>query len=281
MNFVEFRPFSIVAHGQLIEDKRPAVMGILNATPDSFYDGGRHADPASMLAHARWLLAEGADIIDVGVVSSRPGATLLPPDEEARRLAGAVRLLRAELPAAVLSVDTCYSLPARAAVEAGADMVNDIGGGQLDEQMFQTVSELQVPYILMHGGGEMHGTADRGADDVIDRLTHFFSERIDKLYTLGIKDLWIDPGFGFAKSVSENHELLRRLDEVTTLFREPLVAALSRKSMIYKPLGVTPDEALSGTVALDTLALERGARIVRVHDPRPAVETIKLMLSEQ
>lgn len=281
MNFVEFRPFSIVVHGQLIEYKRPAVMGILNVTSDSFYDGGRHADPESMLAHARWLLAEGADIIDVGVVSSRPGATLLPPDEEARRLAGAVRLLRAELPEAVLSVDSCYSLPARAAVEAGADMVNDIGGGQLDEQMFHVVSELQVPYILMHGGGEMHGTADRGADDVIDRLTHFFSERIDRLYTLGIKDLWIDPGFGFAKPVRENHELLRRLDELTTLFREPLVAALSRKSMIYKPLGITPDEALSGTVALDALALERGARIVRVHDPRPAVETIKLMLSEQ
>ncbi|MBQ8703481.1 MAG: dihydropteroate synthase [Bacteroidales bacterium] len=280
MNYIEFRPFSIVAHGQLIEYMRPAVMGILNVTADSFYDGGRHADPEQMLAHARWLLSEGADIIDVGVVSSRPGATLLPPDEEARRLAGAVRLLRKELPDAVLSVDTCYSLPARAAVEAGADLVNDIGGGQLDEQMFQTVSELQVPYILMHGGGEMHGTAPRGEADVIDRLTHFFSERIDRLYTLGIKDLWIDPGFGFAKPVAENHELLRRLDELTTLFREPLVAALSRKSMIYKPLGITPDEALTGTVVLDALALERGARIVRVHDPRPAVETIKLMLSK-
>ena len=279
MKTIEFRPFSIVVHGQLIEYMRPAVMGILNVTADSFYDGGRHADPGSMLAHARWLLAEGADIIDVGVVSSRPGATLLPPDEEARRLAGAVRLLREELPDAVLSVDTCYSLPARTAVEAGADLVNDIGGGQLDELMFQTVCELQVPYILMHGGGEMHGTAPRSTADIVDRLTQFFSEQIDRLYTLGIKDLWIDPGFGFAKSVAQNHELLRRLDELTTLFREPLVTALSRKSMIYKPLDITPDEALTGTIVLDALALERGARIVRVHDPRPAVETIKLMLS--
>ena len=277
MEKVAFTPFSITVRGQLIEYKRPAVMGILNVTEDSFYDGGRHTTPEAMLSHARWLMAEGADIIDIGAASSRPGATLLPPDEEARRLSAAVRLLRAELPDAVLSVDTCYALPARTAVEAGADIVNDIGGGQLDPEMYHTISDLQVPYILMHGGGEMHGTAERGAEDVIDRLTHFFSARINELYTLGIKDLWIDPGFGFAKSVAENHELLMRLDELTTLFREPLLAALSRKSMIYKPLGITPDEALSGTIALDALALERGARLVRVHDPRPALETIKLM----
>lgn len=280
MKFVEFRPFSIAIHGQLIEYKRPVVMGILNVTSDSFYDGGRHADPAAMLTHARWLLDEGADIIDIGAVSSRPGATLLPPEIESQRLGEAIRLLRSELPDTPLSVDTCYALPARVAVEAGADIVNDIGGGQLDPDMYHTISDLHVPYIMMHGGGEMHGTADRGESDVIDRLTHFFSARIDQLYTLGINDLWIDPGFGFAKSVEENHELLMRLDELTTLFREPLLVGLSRKSMIYKPLGITPDDALSGTIALDALALERGARIVRVHDPRPARETIKLMFSE-
>ena len=277
MKIIEFKPFSITVHGQLINYERPVVMGILNVTPDSFYDGGRHNTPDAMLAHARWLLAEGADIIDVGAVSSRPGSTLLPPDEEARRLAEAVRLLRAELPDAVLSVDTCYALPARTAIEAGADIVNDIGGGQLDLEMYHTISDLQVPYILMHGGGEMHGTAERGAEDIIDRLTQFFSARLDTLYTLGIKDLWIDPGFGFAKNVAENHELLLRLDELTTLFREPLLTALSRKRMIYIPLNITPDEALSGTIALDTLALERGSRLLRVHDPRPARETIKLM----
>ena len=231
-----------------------------------------------MLAHARQLLAEGADIIDVGAVSSRPGAQLLPPDEEARRLAEAVRLLRSELPQAVLSVDTCYSLPARAAIAAGADMVNDIGGGQLDTDMFATVAELQVPYVMMHTRGtpsQMQQLTDY--DDVVGELVRYFSERLDRLYRLGAKDVWIDPGFGFAKTVAQNHELLHRLDELCTLFREPLLAGLSRKSMIYKPLGTTPDGALSGTVALNTMALERGARILRVHDPLPARQSVRLL----
>lgn len=278
MKQVEFKPFSIVARGQLIEYKRPAVMGILNVTADSFYDGGRHNSPDAMLAHARQLVAEGADIVDVGVVSTRPGAALLPPDEEARRLAEAVRMLRAEMPDTVLSVDTCYARPARAAIEAGADIVNDISGGQFDPDMFQTISELQVPYILMHTRGTPDNMQENtDYDDIVDDLTRYFSQRLEALYRLGVKDVWIDPGFGFAKTVEQNHELLLRLDELTTLFREPLLAALSRKSMIYRPLGITPDEALSGTIAFDTLALERGARLVRVHDPRPALETIKLL----
>lgn len=274
----DFSPFSITVHGQLIEYKKPVVMGILNVTPDSFYDGGRHSDPEGMLAHARWLLDEGADIIDVGAVSTRPGALLLPPDEEARRLSEAVRLLRTELPDAVISVDTCYALPARAAIEAGADIVNDIGGGRLDKDMYHTISDLQVPYILMHSRGIPSDMQQQtGYKDIVDDLTQFFSARINELYTLSIKDLWLDPGFGFAKTVAENHELLDRLDELTSLFREPMLVGLSRKSMIYKPLGITPDEALNGTIALDTIALDRGARILRVHDPRPALETIKLL----
>ena len=282
MEKVAFKPFSITVHGQLVEYKRPAVMGILNVTSDSFYDGGRHSDPASMLGHARWLLSEGADIIDIGAVSTRPGATLLPPDEEARRLSEAVRLLRSELPEAVLSVDTCYALPARAAVEAGADIVNDISGGQFDPEMFRTVADLQVPYVMMHTRGTPDNMQQQtGYEDIVDDLTKYFSARIDELYTFGLKDLWLDPGFGFAKTVEENHELLMRLDELATLFREPMLIGLSRKSMIYKPLGITPDEALTGTVALDTLALERGARILRVHDPRPARETIKLMFPDK
>ena len=279
---MDFIPFCITVHGQLVEYKRPVVMGILNVTADSFYDGGRHSDPASMLVHARWLLAEGADIIDIGAVSTRPGAALLAPDEEARRLSEAVRLLRNELPEAVLSVDTCYSRPARAAIEAGADIINDIGGGRLDKDMYHTVCDLQVPYILMHSRGVPSDMQQQtGYEDIVDDLTKFFSERINELYTLGIKDLWLDPGFGFAKTVQENHELLMRLDELTTLFREPMLIGLSRKSMIYKPLNITPDEALSGTIALDTLALERGASILRVHDPRPAKETIKLMFPDK
>lgn len=274
----DFSPFSITVHGQLIEYKKPVVMGILNVTPDSFYDGGRHSDPEGMLAHAHWLLDEGADIIDIGAVSTRPGALLLPPDEEARRLSEAVRLLRTELPDTVLSVDTCYALPARAAIEAGADMVNDIGGGRLDKEMYHTISDLQVPYILMHSRGVPSDMQQQtGYEDIVDDLAKFFSARINELYTLGIKDLWLDPGFGFAKTVAENHELLERLDELTSLFREPILVGLSRKSMIYKPLGITPDEALSGTIALDAIALDRGARIMRVHDPRPALETIKLL----
>lgn len=275
---VPFTPFSIAVRGRLVEFRRPAVMGILNITPDSFYDGGRHQAPADMLAHARRLLADGADIIDLGAASSRPGATLPHPDEEAARLTDAIRLLRNELPDAILSVDTCWATPARAAIEAGADIVNDISGGQFDEEMFTTVASLQVPYLMMHTRGlpgEMQQLA--GYDDIIDDLTKYFSARLDTLYRLGVKDIWLDPGFGFAKSLDDNYILLDRLHELTTLFRQPLVAALSRKSMIYKRLGCTPDDALHGTVALDAIALMKGARILRVHDPRPALDTIKLL----
>lgn len=273
-----FEPFSITVGGRLVEFRRPAVMGILNITPDSFYDGGRHQSPEAMLSHARRLLAEGADIIDLGAASSRPGATLPSPEEEAARLAEAIHLLRSELPEAILSVDTCWATPARAAIEAGADIINDISGGQFDEQMFATVADLQVPYLLMHTRGlpsQMQQLA--GYDDIIEDLSQYFSARLDTLYRLGVKDVWLDPGFGFAKSLEDNYQLLDRLDELTSLFRQPLVAALSRKSMIYKRLDCTPDEALNGTVALDTVALMKGARLLRVHDPKPAIDTIKLL----
>ena len=267
-----------MVRGQLVTFARPAVMGILNITPDSFYDGGRYRDAVTMLAQARKLLADGADILDVGAASSRPGAELPPPEVEAQRLDEAVRLIRSELPEAIISVDTCYSIPARTAIEAGADIVNDISGGQFDEQMFQTIADMQVPYILMHNRG-LPGVMQQmtGYDDIVSDLTRFFSQRLDNLYRLGVKDIWIDPGFGFAKTVEENYELLHRLDELTSLFREPLLTALSRKSMIYKRLGTTPDEALTGTVALDAIALEKGSRLLRVHDPKPAVETIRLL----
>lgn len=273
-----FEPFSITVGGRLVEFRRPAVMGILNITPDSFYDGGRHQAPADMLAHAHRLLDDGADIIDLGAASSRPGAALPHPDDEAARLTEAIRLLRTELPDAILSVDTCWAAPARAAIEAGADIINDISGGQFDEEMFPTVASLQIPYLMMHTRGlpgEMQQLA--GYDDIINDLTQYFSARLDTLYRLGVKDIWLDPGFGFAKSLDDNYILLDRLHELTTLFRQPLVAALSRKSMIYKRLGCTPDDALHGTVALDAIALLKGARILRVHDPRPALDTIKLL----
>ena len=271
-------PFTLTVRGRLVTFERPAVMGILNITPDSFYDGGRHNTPDAMLDHARWLLSEGADIIDIGAASSRPGAILPPPEDEAKLLSEAIKLIRSELPDVILSVDTCYSLPARRAIEAGADIVNDISGGLFDPEMFHTVAALQVPYILMHNRAlptEMQ--QHTGYDDIIDDLTKYFSRHLDTLYRLGVKDVWLDPGFGFAKTVEENHELLHRLDELTTLFREPLLAAISRKSMIYKPLGITPDDALPGTIALDTVALLKGSRILRVHDPKPARQTIELL----
>ena len=278
MGKIAFDGFSITVHGRLVEFTRPAVMGILNVTDNSFYDGGRYREAGAMLDRARQLLAEGADIIDIGASSSRPGATLIAQDEEARRLTEAVTLIRKELPDSILSVDTCFVGPARAAIEAGADIINDISGGELDNRMFATVAELQVPYIMMHGGRE-HVNHEPYIEDskLMDSMVQFFSKRLDTLYRMGVKDVWIDPGFGFGKTVEQNHMLLDRLDELTTLFREPLLAALSRKSMIYRPLGTSPEEALGGTIALDAIALDRGARIVRVHDPRPAAETVKLL----
>jgi dihydropteroate synthase len=278
---MNYTPFTITVRGRLVTFQRPVVMGILNITPDSFYDGGRHNTPNGMLEHARRLLDEGADIIDIGAASSRPGAQLLPPEVEAQRLVDAVTLLRRELPETLLSVDTCYSLPARRAIEAGADIVNDISGGQFDDDMLRTVADLQAPYILMHNRAlpaEMQ--QHTGYSDIIDDLTKYFSEKLDILYRLGVKDVWLDPGFGFAKNVEENHELLHRLDELTSLFREPLLTALSRKSMIYKPLGITPDEALPGTIALDAIALLKGSRLLRVHDPKPALQTIQLLFNK-
>lgn len=271
-------PFSIVSRGRLHAFRRPAVAGILNVTPDSFYDGGRYNTADAIVQRAQEIVAHGADMIDIGAASSRPGAVLPPPEEEAARLAEAVRLVRGALPEALISVDTCYALPARKAVEAGADMVNDIGGGEVDPQMFATVAELQVPYILMHGGKEHLAGAKRMADgDPVDEVVRFFSSRLDALYRMGVKDVWLDPGFGFAKDTEQNFALLDRLDELTELFREPLYIGLSRKRMIYNTLGTTADEAFNGTVALDALALDRGAAALRVHDVRPAVETVSLL----
>ena len=283
------RPFSIVARGRLVEFRRPAVMGILNVTDDSFYDGGRYRSEEAIVQRAQQIVAEGADIIDIGAASSRPGATLPPREVEAERLAWAVRLVRTELPEALISVDTCYSMPARAAIEAGADIVNDIAGGEVERycegandtercRMFSTVAELQVPYILMHGGKEhLAGIKQMDGGAPVDQLTKFFSARLDELYRLGVKDVWLDPGLGFAKSMEQNFELLDRLDELTTLFREPVLVGLSRKRMIYTTLGITPDEGLNGTVALDAIALDRGAAVIRVHDVKPAVETVRLL----
>lgn len=282
---MEFHSFTLCCRGRLVTFDRPAILGILNVTEDSFYDGGRYTTPTAIVAQARNLLAQGADIIDVGAVSSRPGAQLLSPDEEAARLVPVVQMLRKELgDKAIISVDTCFSLPAAKAVEAGADIVNDISGGQFDPQMFPTVAALQVPYILMHTRGTpdtMQNPENTRYGDIIGDLALYFSDKLDNLLRLGVKDIILDPGFGFAKTVEQNYELLDRLGELVTLFPErPLLAALSNKSMISKRLtgltteapaacgGLPPTEF--GTLALNAIALDRGARLLRVHTPYPS-----------
>ena len=259
-------------------------MGILNATPDSFYDGGRYLAPEATLAHARQLLDEGADIIDLGVASSRPGAQMLTPEEEASRLVPLVRMLRHELPAdAILSVDTCWSLPARQAVEAGADIINDISGGQLDAMMFPTVATLQVPYVLMHMRGTpatMQLPENTCYGDIVEDLTAYFDYKLDKLYQLGVRDVILDPGFGFAKTLQQNHELLRRLDELVAAFPDrPLLSALSNKSMITQVVGRQPEDSESGTTVFNTLSLLNGARLLRVHSPRAAKVAVNLLFN--
>lgn len=273
-----FSPFTATLRDKIVHFERPVVMGILNVSQDSFYDGGRHSDPDAMLYHAQKLVEDGADIIDLGAVSTRPGATLPSDETEADMLAEAVRRIRQVLPNIPLSVDTSRSLPARCSVEAGADIINDVSGGLFDDNMFATVAELQVPYVLSHN----RTTPDRMMtqthyDDLMGEVVQFLSRGLDRLYSLGVKDVWIDPGFGFAKTTEQNFMLMAHLNELSTLFREPLLVGISRKSMIYKTLECTPNEALNGTTALNTIALTKGTRILRVHDPREAREAIKLV----
>lgn len=285
---MEFHSFTLCCRGRLVSFDRPAVLGILNVTTDSFYDGGRYTTPEAIVAQARSLLSQGADIIDIGVVSSRPGAQLLSPEAEADKLAPVVTLLRKELPEeTLLSVDTCFSLPAAKAVEAGADIVNDISGGQFDPQMFPTIAALQVPYILMHTRGTpdtMQSPENTRYDNIIADLALYFSEKLDSLLRLGVKDIILDPGFGFAKTVEQNYELLDRLDELVALFPgRPMLVALSNKSMISKRLGafqsttdgLPPTEY--GTLALNAIALDRGARLLRVHTPYPTRIATQIM----
>ena len=292
MNYpIQFSPFTIQCLRRSATFQRPAVMGILNATPDSFYDGGRYNTPLALLSHARQLLADGADILDLGVMSSRPGADILPPDQEAEKLASLVTLLRSHFPDTFISVDTCQSLPAARAVEAGADIVNDISGGQIDPQMLPTVASLHVPYILMHMRGTpatMQLPENTRYHDIIDDLSAYFEEKINLLHTLGSHQIILHPGFGFAKTLDQNHELLHRLPQLIARFPQlPMLVALSNKSMITKRLATFPDlcgpatpplpDSELGTLVLNTVALCGGASLLRVHTPRPARLAINLL----
>lgn len=271
------RIFTLNCRGQLLTTEQPLVMGILNLTPDSFYSGSRIAKTADLLQRAAQMLEEGAAILDIGGQSTRPTGKLLPAEEEQERVIGAIRDIHREFPQAIISIDTFYASVARAAVEAGASMINDISGGQFDTGMLATAADLQTPYICMHMPGtihDMHFVPPYG--DIALEVTDYFIQKKVEAAKAGIKDLIIDPGFGFGKTRAQNFELLNKLSllDITGL---PILAGVSRKSMIYKTLNTTAEAALNGTTVLNTAALMAGASILRVHDVKEAMEAVKLV----
>ncbi|MBR5532089.1 MAG: dihydropteroate synthase [Bacteroidales bacterium] len=268
---------TINIRGELLLLNTPLVMGILNITPDSFYESSRCIDVSKALDRAEQIVREGGDIIDVGAYSSRPGADDVSEEEEIARLSSVLPIIREKFPQAIISVDTFRSRVARYAVEEyGADIINDISGGDGDEDMFKTIAELKVPYILMHMRGTPQ-TMQTKTDysDIILELISYFSRKIEQLRLLGVSDIILDPGFGFAKSLEQNYNIIKNLADIAQ-FKLPLLVGVSRKSMIYTPLNTTPQESLAGTVALNTIALEKGADILRVHDVKECVETVKI-----
>ncbi|PHN02936.1 dihydropteroate synthase [Flavilitoribacter nigricans] len=262
--------------GKLLDLSRPVVMGILNINDDSFYRGSRVTGIEKILETAGQMLAEGAAILDIGGMSSRPGAVVIDADEELERVLPAIETIHREFPDAILSIDTIRSKIAREAVAAGASIVNDISAGKFDADLYPTLAELQVPYVLMHMQKRPENMQEAPVyENVVQEILDFLIREVDALRQLGVKDIVIDPGFGFGKSVEHNYEILRSL-HVFQMLDVPILAGISRKSMISKPLGVNSEHALNGTTALHMIALQQGARILRVHDVAPAMEVIKL-----
>ena len=267
---------SINCKGTLIDFDSPKVMGILNVTPDSFYDGGSYKNEKDILAQAEKMLNDGATFIDVGAYSSRPDAQDISVEEECNRLIPVVELLLKNFPEVLLSIDTFRSKVAQEAVTAGAALINDISAGLLDTEMLSTVAKLQVPYILMHMRGTpqtMKGLTDY--DDLVKEVLFYLSERVAAARALGLNDIIVDPGLGFAKTITQNYELLNATEKLQILDL-PILIGLSRKSMITKTLGIDAASALNGTTALNMVALQKGASILRVHDVKEAVETVSL-----
>lgn len=267
---------SLNLRGRLFTFDTPKVMGILNVTPDSFYDGGKFNSEKSILDQAQKMIGEGADFIDVGGYSTRPGAAEVSEDEETSRVLPVIKSITKAFPSVFISIDTFRSTVAQKAVDAGAVMINDISGGEQDPRMFELISTLGVPYVLMH----MRGTSSSMTkltdyDDLVKDITDYFHRKIYTLTQLGIKDIIIDPGFGFAKTVDQNFQLLNQLGSFRVLGR-PILAGLSRKSMVWRTLGTDPDGALNGTTALHAVALLKGATILRVHDVKEAIQCIRL-----
>ena len=272
-----FRTYSLNLNGRLVLIDRPWVMGIINVTPDSFYSASRVNDEAALVERVRQMVADGADVLDVGACSTRPDSQSVDAQGEMQRLQWALAVIRREAPDVVISVDTFRADVARRCVEQwGADIINDISGGTLDEEMFSTVASLGVPYVLTHTRGTpatMSSMTDYG--DVAADVLEWMARRIDELRQMGVADVIVDPGFGFAKDVEQNYRLLTCLDAFHAL-NAPLLVGVSRKRMVYMPLGITPDEALNGTTVVNTMALERGAHILRVHDVKAAVQAVTL-----
>ena len=267
---------TINCKGKLIDLSTPKVMGILNVTPDSFYDGGQYKDESSILNQVEMMLNDGATFIDVGGYSSRPGADFVGEDEELSRVIPVIRLILKHFPESIISVDTFRSEVARKSIDAGAALINDISAGQLDEDMISTVGTLGVPYIMMHMRGNpktMQQQTDY--DDLVKDINSYFAERIAMAHAAKINDIIIDPGFGFAKTLEQNYELLNKM-ELLLITGKSILAGVSRKSMIYKTLNTTSEKALNGTTALHMVALQKGAKILRVHDVKEAVECVTL-----
>jgi len=268
--------FTLNCRGKLLAAKHPLIMGIINVTPDSFYEGSRCDDADAVFRQTERMLKDGADIIDIGAQSTRPQSHLISMEEELTRLAGIVDVVTDKFPEAIFSIDTFYSKVAGICVAAGASIINDVSGGQMDAGMLETVAKLGVPFVCMH----MRGTPQTmqhldDYDDVTKSVLDYFITRTEKCKAAGIKDVIIDPGFGFSKNIKQNFQLLNNLDKFKMLDR-PILVGLSRKSTIYKTLGVTAGESLNGTTVMNTVALMKGASILRVHDVKEAKECITL-----
>ena len=271
-------PLYINVNGKLMDLTEPQVMGILNVTPDSFYAGSHGVTEGYIIDRIHQIMNEGASIIDIGACSTRPGADQVSAEEEMSRMRMGLELIRKHRPDAIVSVDTYRADVAKMCVEEyGAAIINDISAGQMDKDMFTTIARLGIPYIIMH----MKGTpkdmqVNPEYDHFLKEVFYYFSEKVQRMRDLGLKDIIIDPGFGFGKTLEHNYELMNHLEEFA-LFELPLLVGVSRKSMIYKHLGITPEEALNGTTTLNTIALLKGASILRVHDVRQAMESIKIV----
>ena len=271
-------PRYINVNGRLMDLSEPQVMGILNVTPDSFYAGSRAETEQDIIRRLHQIVDEGASIVDIGGYSSRPDAEHISAEEEMNRLRNGLEIIRKHRPEVVVSVDTFRADVARMCVEEyGAAIINDISAGQMDGQMFTTIARLGVPYIIMHMKGtpqDMQVNPQYG--HFLKEVFYYFSEKVQRLRDLGVKDIIIDPGFGFGKTLEHNYELMNHLEEFS-LFELPLLVGVSRKSMIHKLLGITPQEALNGTTVLNSVALLKGADILRVHDVKEAVESVRII----